>query len=560
MTRQGNSKPKQFFTFPRRLSLVVLLGTLLFLSPGLGRAQAPPKGITLLQAVGLTVSLQPKISIQKEKVNNQAGVLQQNTGKFDVAVKTSLAKQVEKTPLTIEQQASYNNIINEYNSDTLTTTVGLEKEFRNGIKVGPNMKVYRLGSNLDNFFMFNSVPDNYSSFNFTVNVPLLKGFGTDVAGADEQAAGVNLKASRLDLTHTVSKSILATVQAYWNFLAAEKKLEIYRESEASANQLVENLKKLVAAKENAVTDLVQAQASLAEKSALRITAEQQLLDAQKNLGLAMGLKSQQVLALPLPSNAFPQPVPAIIAALASKQEKYLLLAEEYRADLKALKEQEKAAQILLVAAQKNLKPQLNAVLGVGYGGLQESGSFRNYLQAVNHNTVGVNYSAALMFKYPLGNNTAKGNAAQKLAQKHQKRYQVDDLDRTIRSNVLVTLRALNRYSASLQKSRQSVAFYRRGYADEKVRFRMGVSTVIDLITVQNRLSSALLTEVDNQLAYANAVIRLRYETGTILVQKNDKYQVELKRLMFLPAARGPQRKSLREGRLLPPKAGKSWSG
>ncbi len=119
-------------------------------------------------------------------------------------------------------------------------------------------------------------------------------------------------------------------------------------------------------------------------------------------------------------------------------------------------------QVLLVAAQKNLKPELNATLGLGYGGLQESGNFRDYLNSINHNTVGLNYSASLMFKYPLGNNAAEGLAAQKLAQKRQAQIQSADLDRKIRSNVLVTLEALTRYTAALKKAREAVALYQRG--------------------------------------------------------------------------------------------------
>lgn len=537
MKRQGNSIPDQVFSSTRWVSLVVLLGALIFL-PGNSFPQEPQKGLTLLQAVGLTVSLQPNILMQREQVNNQAGVLRQNTGKFDLTVKSSLEKKVEKTPLTQDQQNSFGNLITVYDQDTLTSTVGLEKQFRTGIKIGPNMKVYRLGSNLDNFFMLNTLPDNYSSFNFALEVPLLKGFGQDVAGADEKAAGVNLGATRLDLTHTVSQSVLTTVQAYWNYLAAKKKLEIYRESEGSANQLVENLQQLVAAKENPVTDLVQVQASLAEKSALRITAEQQLLEAQKSLGLAMGLESQDVLALPLPRDSYPEPVAGITDTIEGNKEKYLQLAEKYRADLMALKEKEKATQILLVAAQKNLKPELNAVLGLGYGGLQESGNFKDYLNAVNHNTVGLNYSAALMFKYPLGNNAAEGVAAQKHAQRRQSHIQVTDLDRKIRSNILVTLEALRRYSAGLKKAREAVALYQRGYSDEKLRFRMGMSTIIDLITVQNRLSAAMITEVDSHLEYANAVIRLGYETGTLIVKEKEQYRIEMKRLILVPDSNG----------------------
>jgi outer membrane protein len=534
MKRQGYTVPNRVYSSTRWLSLAVLLGVIILPLGGQGLAQGTPKGLSLLQAVGVTVSLQPKILMQTEQVKHQAGVLRQDTGKFDLAVKGSIEKKVEKSPLTIEEQASYNNLITEYDQDTLTSTVGLEKQFRTGIKIGPNMKVYRLGSNLDNFFLFNTTPDNYSTFSFTVEVPLLKGFGQDVAGADEKAAGVNLGATRLDLTHIVSQSVLNTVQAYWNFLRAKKKLGIYRESEGSAKELVENLQQLVAAKENPVTDLVQAQASLAEKTALRITAEQQLLEAQKSLGLAMGLKSQEVLALPLPRDPYPEPGAGITESLKSKKDTYLQLAEKYRADLMSLKEKEKAAQILLVKAQKNLKPELNARLGLGYGGLQENGNFKDYLNAVNHNTVGLNYSAALMFKYPLGNNVAEGTAAQKLARRRQTHIQTTDLDRKIRSNVLVTLDALIRYSAGLQKAREAVTLYQRGYSDEKLRFRMGMSTIIDLITVENRLSGAMITEVDSHLAYANAVIRLRYETGTLIVKDKDQYRVEMRRLILIP--------------------------
>ncbi len=67
---------------------------------------------------------------------------------------------------------------------------------------------------------------------------------------------------------------------------------------------------------------------------------------------------------------------------------------------------------------------------------------------------------------------------------------------------------------------------------------MGVSTIIDLITVQKRLSTAMVTEVDSHLDYANAVIRLRFETGTLIVKEKDQYRVEMKRLIHIPEANG----------------------
>ncbi len=103
-----------------------------------------------------------------------------------------------KSPLTQNEQISYNNLIQEYLSDKLTTTVGVEKQLRSGITAGPTMQVYRVGSNLDQFNLLNAVASNYSTFNFTIAIPLLKGLGRDVAAADETAADINLEATRLE--------------------------------------------------------------------------------------------------------------------------------------------------------------------------------------------------------------------------------------------------------------------------------------------------------------------------------------------------------------------------
>lgn len=84
---------------------------LLGFTGGQAKAQKVPKGLHLLQAVGLTMALAPNILLQKEQVNNQTGVLQQNKGKFDVNLKTFISKSVNKTPLTQLDQETYGGLI-----------------------------------------------------------------------------------------------------------------------------------------------------------------------------------------------------------------------------------------------------------------------------------------------------------------------------------------------------------------------------------------------------------------------------------------------------------------
>lgn len=416
--------------------------------------------------------------------------------------------------------------------------MGLEKVFRNGIRIGPSWQINRQADNLDSYYLFNQVPDNYSTFTFTLRVPLLKGFGRDVADADEMAADVNLTATQMELSHTGSKSVYTTGQAYWDYLGAEKKLGISLAAEARARKTMEDVEQLVAAKERPAADLVQAKAELAEKTSLRLSAEQGLLEAQKNLGLAIGLPSQEIFALPLPVDPFPEPIPAITRAIQKQQTQYLLLAEKDRADLKAAKEKEKSAQILLVAAQKNLKPELNANFSLGYNGLQETGNLNSYLDSLNHNAAGVNYSASLMFRYPLGNNLAEGLASQKTAARRQAHIQTVDLDRTIRSNVMVALEAVKRHSEGLHQAREAVAQYQKGVENERLKYRLGMATIIDLITVGNRLDGARLTEVSQHQEYAKAVIRLRFETGTLLIRKQNQFRVDFKRFLQVPDSTG----------------------
>lgn len=153
--------------------------------------------------------------------------------------------------------------------------------------------------------------------------------------------------------------------------------------------------------------------------------------------------------------------------------------------------------------------------------------------------MGLNYTASVMLKYPWGNNAAKGLAAQKKAGQRQTQLQAMDLHRTIRSNVAVALEAVKRHSAGRKKAREAVALYQKGVTDEATKYKMGMSTIINVITTANCLDQAKLTEVTNHLNYANVVLVLRFETGTILIKEKDQYRVELNRLVQVPHPMAP---------------------
>jgi outer membrane protein len=101
------------------------------------------------------------------------------------------------------------------------------------------------------------------------------------------------------------------------------------------------------------------------------------------------------------------------------------------------------------------------------------------------------------------------------------------------------LEAVKRHGDGLKKAREAVALYQKGVSDEATKYKLGMSTIIDVIATANRLDQARLTEVTNHLNYANAVISLRFETGTILIKEKDQYRVEMKRLILVPDPNAP---------------------
>jgi hypothetical protein len=57
--------------------------------------------------------------------------------------------------------------------------------------------------------------------------------------------------------------------------------------------------------------------------------------------------------------------------------------------------------------------------GIEYAGLQEGGNFKKYLNSINQDAVGLNYSISVRLQYPWWRHAASGLTAQKKANRNQ---------------------------------------------------------------------------------------------------------------------------------------------
>ena len=73
----------------------------------------------------------------------------------------------------------------------------------------------------------------------------------------------------------------------------------------------------------------------------------------------------------------------------------------------------------------------------------------------------------------------------------------------------------------LQKAEETLGYYQNVFSNEQVKFQNGLTTLLNLILFQERLTFAQLEHLQAQQQFATAIINLRHETGTLItIQEN----------------------------------------
>lgn len=479
-----------------------------------------------MESVQVTLTQHPQILIGEKQVSISAGKLQETKGQFDISLNLSLSHDITKTPLNKLQKLQAG--ISKTTTTTTDHQFSLGRQLRSGFLWSSGVELTQTDVTPDPL-----EPVASSSVFLGFTQPLLRGRGKSVNTAAEQAARLDVDATELELYHTITQQILGTVVAYWKYAAAHENLAILRESEKRAEKLVQEIQTLINADEVPAAEIIQLKANLLDKRAARIAAEQTLFTSTQNLLLAMGLSPENTLQLPPPGDSLTIVKPVDPAA-AQKDSIFVEKALKMRMDLLALQKRAVQTEKLLIVAKNKVKPNFNLNLQVGYAGLDEGGGVSPYFGSLYNNAFGLNVQTSLIYDYPLGNHTARGQLSQNLNSFQQVLLRIEDLTRNIRSGVLVALEDLRSSSLQLQKYEDAVGLYERSVANEEKKYKLGISTLIDVINTQDRLTSAYLNRTAAQLSYAAAVAQLRFATGTLLDLSEKDRTILMKNLMTVP--------------------------
>jgi outer membrane protein len=479
-----------------------------------------------MEAVLLTLQHEPNVAAANRQISFSAGQLQTVTGEFDTVLDAGVATGRTRVPLISALQTPGRRQID---ARSTSYTVGSTTRLRSGMTVAPVLRVDHVR---DNFNATSAPASSQLALNFTL--PLLRGRGVETNTAAERAARENLQSAQLAYRHTVAARIAASVNAYWDYLAALRALDIRIQSEARSLLLLDDARRLARGDEIPQADVLQNEAQLARDRGLRLAAEQTVLEARAALAIAMGLPGVDVTQLAPPLDDFPELQPAQLRQLQALPP---ITPPAGRFDLLASYRRLVAAEILHDAVRKDPVSQLDLTFSVGYNGLVENRSAFAAAEALRRPASGFNASVGVVYVLPVEGNIQAGQVRQRSALADQARIELEALLLSVRAGIAVQRANLSSAVLQLEQQQQQVVLQTQVFANERKKYRLGLATVLDLLTVEARLTSDELVVIDARRRLAQALVGYRFETGTLLSADGDGQHLDMQSLTTLPEPR-----------------------
>jgi outer membrane protein TolC len=211
------------------------------------------------------------------------------------------------------------------------------------------------------------------------------------------------------------------------------------------------------------------------------------------------------------------------------------LAMSLRSDYRAQEWVESAREAFLNGVKGKMAPQVDLRLKAAYAGYKDGAGPDPFFRSFGDNVPGASVSVQIQALWPFSNSTMRGILTQAKSQLEQARWEKEKLTRQIRSDLMVAWSQLKNKIAVLEEARLAGEKYRTSLSSERKKYLLGMSTLVNVLTVENQLTRAQLNLVVAQTEVATALVALRYQTGTILFQEGEKTTVHADDLIRLPS-------------------------
>src|SRR5580658_6298408 len=498
-----------------------------------------------LRDVGLAVAAGPtSVSLQGVSVNASGGIgLSAGSGVGSGGgITTQLGPPIPSLDPTILGVASFGHTSSPENNEVVSGTSVLvnntrsyEAQYVQNFEFGLTAQLTYASTRVSvNSPFFDLNPYTSGDLDLIVTQNLLQGFGRAVNGRNIRVQKNNIKVSDLQFKLQVSTTVAAVLNLYWDLVSFDEDARARRREVATANQLLEDNKKLVNAGTAAPIEITRAEAQLYTSQQDLVTAETNLLQQEMVLKNALtrngvaeaGLANVHIIPLDkieIPARDEIRPLEDLIHEALSRR------VEMEQASLNL-----QSNEMNLVGIKNALKPTLQAfgeltnngltgeltalgVLQPGVGYL--SGGEGNLLAEILRRNY-PSYSAGLSLNIPLRNRAAQGDYATSLLELRQNQLNLRKNVNQIRVDVQNAVVGLQQARARYEAAARSRVLQEQTLAGDEKRYNLGATVSFQVVQDQRDLATAQSSEVQSMANYTHARIALDQALGSTLAVNN----------------------------------------
>lgn len=365
---------------------------------------------------------------------------------------------------------------------------------------------------------FFTIPSAYSTAaTFSISQPLLQGAGRRVNSASIRIAEYNRQISEAQAKLEIIRQLANIDRAYWQLYAARKELEVSQKQYELAQAQLDQARRRVNAGDVAPIEVTRAEAGLAERLEAIISAENTVLQQQREIKRIINTPE-----LPLEARTLviPETEPDL-TKFSFDPSQLADLAVDNRMEMLELELQLAQDFTNIESAKNRALPDLALDFQYSFPGVGTSlSSSVDQIRSGDFHR----WSAGVSGNIPLGNEKAKAGVQEAILRRLQRLSTKDARRLSIRQE---TLGAIDNAEAAWQRimaARQSVLAAARTFEAEQRQFDAGSRTSTDVLDAAARLATAQSSEIRAISDYQIAQVDLAFATGTVLGQGQIDWQ------------------------------------
>ncbi|MGI9211149.1 MAG: TolC family protein, partial [Methylococcaceae bacterium] len=429
------------------------------------------------------------------------------------------------------------------NTDVASFHAEMSKLFQNGI--GASVGVLNTRIIQRNLSTVSRPNANNASVNLNINIPLLKNSGTTSASGRLNAARKQEEAATNDYKFFLTALANGAIGAYWDYRLAVDSLAIRETSRDRVMRITQEVNKFVTdpdprkeakLREQLSQVIFTAEGARTNKNRTVVDYKQFMEASKTYFALTLGVPPEKFNTIKMPSEEIPDGIIPTQVDLEKFRANWRKVAIENRLDLTAARLRQQAAEFIMKKAERDLYPQLDLSGSIGYQGLQEGNKFDDMWNAYGTNVNQPNWSTGLEFRYPLGNQVARGTYSSSTAQYRQAELSVYQKTREIDATIDVNVGLVERYVQAIDKAQHASQELKDALAAWKRTPLTDPSAILGMLQTEAQYTESLLTILNIRTEYAKLVADIRFKTG--LLGKNgdsmEDYVINFSEVSKLP--------------------------